>query len=89
VADFYYALNQVAVDLQQAKANTLIVCLDSQTPNLERYEAAINDGKWQPVKSGFEWELREGTNRLRLRTVNAFGRCGRESTIGITRGAAR
>jgi hypothetical protein len=83
-ADFYWTLNQVAVDLQQRDARTLIVNLDTLTPNLDRYEAAINGAKWQPVEPGFEWRLREGANRLRLRVVNDFGVAGRETSMSVT-----
>lgn len=83
VADFYYTLNRVAVDLQRADADTLVVNLDTQTPNLARYEAAIDDGPWKTVQPGFNWTLHAGTNTLRVRTVNAFGVAGRESVIGV------
>jgi len=87
VADFYWPLNQVAVDLQQHDADTLIVHLDSQTPNLARYEAAT-DGKgkaWRTVESGFKWPLHPGANQLRLRVINTFGVAGSQTTIGITK----
>ncbi len=90
VGDFYWTLNRVAADLQQRDADTLTVHLDTQTPNLSRYEAAF-DGRgqdWRPVESGFQWPLHEGVNRLRVRPVNAFGVLGCETTIGITQGTS-
>jgi hypothetical protein len=84
VADFYGALNQVAVDLQCRDARTLSVGLDSQTPNLAGYEAAVDDGAWGLVKSGFPWARHSGVNRLRVRAVNAFGLAGRPTAVVLT-----
>ena len=82
VADFYAPLNRVAVDLRQQDRSTLTVGLDTLTPNLVRYEAAIDGKPWAAVESGFPWTLHGGSNRLRLRTVNVFGRTGRETVVG-------
>jgi len=87
-ADFYFRLNQVAVDLQVDAPGALVVNLDTQTPNLDRYEVAIDDASWTSVESGFRWALNEGANRLRVRVVNAFGVMGRGTTVGITRRGA-
>ena len=84
-ADFYWTLNQVAVDLQQQDADTLVVNLDTQTPNLARFEAAVDDAGWKSVTSGFSWKLEEAANRLRLRVVNTFGVTGPETTVGVTK----
>jgi len=83
VADFYYPLNVVAVDLQQQDRNTLTVNLATQTPNFLRYEVAINGKPFEPVESGFTWKLDAGANRLKVRSVNTFGISGRESSIVI------
>lgn len=85
MADFYYPINQVAVDLQQADAHTLAVNMQTQTPNLDHYEAAIDDGPWRTVESGFKWKLGTGANRLRLRAVSKFGVLGRDTAIAITK----
>jgi hypothetical protein len=86
VADFYYPLNRVAVDLQQHDADTLTVNLDTQTPNLARYEASIDDGAWQRVESGFQWKLHDSANRLRVRAVNTFGVNGSETNVAVKKG---
>jgi hypothetical protein len=88
VADFYYNVNEVAVDLQQSEPHKLVANLATHTPNLSRYEAAIDDAPWRTVESGFPWPLHDGTNRLRVRSVNVFGRPNRPTTVAITmRGA--
>ena len=85
VADFYAPLNRVAVDLRQQDRETLTVGLDTLTPNLARFEAAIDGKPWAAVEPGFPWVLHDGGNRLRLRAVNAFGRSGRETVVGVTK----
>lgn len=85
VDDFYAALNRVTADLQQQDASTLIVNLNTQTPNIERYEAAVDEKPWQAVTPGFSWALHDGANGLKLRTVNTFGRAGKETQIGVTK----
>jgi hypothetical protein len=81
--DFYWPLNQVAVDLHQQDRDTLLVDLDSLTPNLARYEASLDGRSWAAVQSGFRWPLHAGVNHLRLRTVNAFGVTGRETAVSV------
>lgn len=85
VADFYYPLNQVNVDLQRHDADTLIVGLHTQTPNLRRYEAAFDAGPWRPVEPGFTWALHDGKNGLGLRVVNAFGVSGTRTHIVVSK----
>jgi hypothetical protein len=88
VADFYPSLNQVAVDLQQHDQDTLTVNLDSMTPNLARYEAAIDEKAWTTARPGFKWALHDGENRLKVRTVNTFGVAGRPTALRVMKKSA-
>jgi hypothetical protein len=82
-ADFYWPLNRAAVRLRQHDRETLLVDLDSLTPNLARYEAAIDGKPWQTVSPGFKWPLHRGDNRLQVRAVNLFGTTGRETSVRV------
>lgn len=83
VADFYYPLQQVAVDLRQRDADTLTVHPDTMTPNLAGYEIQLDEGPWTSASDGFDWRLHAGGNRLAIRSVNVFGIRGRPTVIAI------
>ncbi len=85
VADFYWPLNQVAVDLQQHDSETLIVNFDTFMPNLARCAAMIDDRPPESVTTGFHWPLHDGDNRLRLRGVNTFGVAGPETRVHVVK----
>jgi hypothetical protein len=70
------------------KAGELQVDLETQTPNLARFEkwsegAEPSAGSWQPVAASFVWKLQPGANLLRVRAVNHWGRGGAEARARV------
>lgn len=80
--DPYFPLGQSAMSLSLTDGK-LMVSLKSMTPNLERFEARIDGGNWESVIRTFAWKVKRGTNRLEVRTVNAFRVTGPISTAEV------
>jgi hypothetical protein len=64
------------------KAGELQVDVETQTPNLARFEK-WSEGSWQPVAASFVWKLQPGANVLRVRGVNHWGRGGAEARARV------
>lgn len=88
IADFYWPLGQVAIDLQWEQEDTLLVHLATCLPNFCCFEVQIDDGPWQESEANFSWRLHPGENGLRARARNAFGLSGRESYVKLAWEAA-
>lgn len=73
--DPYFPIGQSSLRLT-AKGEGLVVELKTLTPNFRRFEARKGGGEWRPSEERFTWEVHPGTNRLEVRTVNAFGVTG-------------
>ena len=71
------------VGRHQTKSGLLRVDLETETPNLARYEVRLNNGGWEPRPQSFAWSLRPGENRFEVRTVNEFGRAGAASSVTV------
>lgn len=83
-ADFDWTLNQAQLLLETEKEpGALKVHLDTETPSFETFVARIDDGDERPVRSGFQWKLRPGTNRLKVWPRNLLGRDGIPSWISL------
>jgi transglutaminase-like putative cysteine protease len=83
VADFYWPLGQVAIDLQLKEEDTLVVHLTTCLPNLDCFEVQIDSGPWRKSAALFPWRLHRGQNSLRARARSAFDVCGQESCAGL------
>jgi hypothetical protein len=81
--DPYFPLGQTELDLW-TDGKGVIVRLATMTPNFQSYEIKIDNGRWQPSGSEFQWNLRPGVNRLQARTINAFGVHGPISSIEVS-----
>jgi hypothetical protein len=93
-ADFYWTLNETAIDLVAApfmgadsadmkSAATLQVALDTVTPNFDKFLVSIDGSAWEVKPASFAWKLRSGENTLRVRSVNKFGVEGVESVARL------
>lgn len=80
--DPYFPLGQSTLQLAETDG-VLMVSLKTMTPNFKRFEARIDGGDWKPVVEEFSWDLRGGINRLKVRSVNAFGVRGPISTAEL------
>lgn len=77
--DPYFPIGQAAMDLF-ADNGRLRVGLKTLTPNFKSYEVEIDSGGWNVTDDTFIWNVHEGQNRLKARTVNKFGVTGPIST---------
>jgi hypothetical protein len=67
----------------QADGDSLIVDLDTETPNLAHFEIRLDGGGWQERPARFEIPVHDGENRLESRAVNEHGRAGAISHVKI------
>ena len=79
--DVFWTLNQAYIHLYDVGNSTLKVQMETHTPNFERFEVSINNGDWQASEPVFSWELHDGQNYLKARSVNKFGVIGPEHKI--------
>ncbi|MFH1567952.1 MAG: transglutaminase-like domain-containing protein [Gemmatimonadota bacterium] len=82
--DLYWTPGRARIHLQAAGGG-LQVLLDTEWPNLDRYEVRQDGGPWQARPAAFEWPLRAGANRLEVRPVNRYGRAGMTSRVTVSR----
>ncbi len=80
IDDFEWPLNEVRVDLRkisvQGEPFVMRAAFSTLTPNFNRYLLEI-DGETVPVDSDvFIWKLKEGTNSLKVSSINDCGRRG-------------
>jgi hypothetical protein len=84
--DIDWPLNWVRAHLARTPTQgELRVDVETLTPNLERLERAGRGEKdaWQATPAGFTWKLQPGVNALRLRSVNHWGRAGKETVVKV------
>jgi hypothetical protein len=86
--DIDWHLNWTRIHVSQtSKPTDLQVDLETLTPNLGRMERKIADktGKetWQATPTSFIWRLEPGANELTVRSVNHWGKAGKEAHIGV------
>lgn len=79
--DFYWSVNQTRIYLQVTKSQgELLVDFDHTTPNFSHFVVCFDDSDtWEQCEAPLTWTLREGENKLEVRSVNAFSRQGRIS----------
>lgn len=70
--DVFWTLNQAYIHLYDQGNTFLEVQLETHTPNFESFEVSIDNGDWQSSDAVFSWELHDGQNHLRARSVNKF-----------------
>lgn len=80
--DPYFPIGQAALSLRP-EADKIRVTIRTLTPNFRTYEARRDDGVWKPIEAEYLWNLRPGSNRLEVRTVNRFEVRGPISTVEI------
>jgi hypothetical protein len=85
--DVAFTCNTVNLHLARSpETNALSVQIESDMPNVERFESRHDDGDWAPVDRTFTWSLKPGKNRLDVRGVNTFGVAGRTATAEVEAG---
>jgi hypothetical protein len=80
--DFHWDLHRTHMHLQ-AGGDSLIVDLDTETPNLVHFEIRLDGGAWEERPAHFEVPVHDGENRLESRAVNGHGRAGAISQVTI------
>ena len=82
--DIYWTVNRAVIHLQQGKEiGTLKVDLETETPNLKGFEVSVDEGNWESKDASFTLSLGDGSHRIAVRPVNAFGRSGTESWVNV------
>jgi len=81
IGDVFWTLNQAYIHLYDTGSSSLKVQLETHTPNFERFEVSVDQGEWQASDPELFWELHEGQNYLKARSVNKFGVVGPEHKI--------
>ncbi len=80
--NWQWTLNQTRYTLEATeKPGSILVHLETETPDFATFLARIEGTEMTPVKSGFEWKLHRGTNRIDVRTRNSAGVLGAASWI--------
>ncbi|MFW6157854.1 MAG: hypothetical protein ACOC8E_00680 [Planctomycetota bacterium] len=83
--DVLFTCNTVNLHLARtSQPDKLAVQIETDMPNLERFEARRNGGEWKPVETPFQWTVSPGDNTLEVRGVNTFGLPGRAATATLT-----
>ena len=73
--DPYFPVGQSSLSLT-VEGGKIRASLQTLTPNFQRFEVRFDGGKWNPSDDVFTWNVREGQNRLEVRTLNKFGVAG-------------
>ena len=82
--DVLFTVNTVNLHLARApETDTLSVMIETDAPNLARFEARSGKGAWGAVERVFTWQLSPGKNALAVRAVNTFGLPGRISRAEV------
>ncbi len=83
--DIDWSLNWSRIHFSRTgKPGELRVDVETHTPNLARLEKC-GEGKetWQATPASFVWRLRPGANELTVRSVNHWGKNGREARMRV------
>ena len=75
-ADVFWTLNQAYIHLYDEGNSSLKVQLETHTPNFDRFEVSVDNGDWQASDPELSWELHDGQNYLKARSINKFGVIG-------------
>ena len=70
VTNWQWTLNQCYTLEATEKPGSVLVHLETETPDFATFLARIDGAEMTPVRSGFEWKLHRGTNRLNVRPLN-------------------
>ncbi len=81
IGDVFWTLNQACIHLYDMGNSVLKVQLETHTPNFDRFEVSVDKEAWHATGPVFPWELHQGQNHLRARSVNKFGVMGPEHKI--------
>jgi hypothetical protein len=66
------------------KPGEVRVDLETNTPNLARFERLPGKETATPTPAGFLWQLRPGENELAVRSVNHWGKAGRPARVVVS-----
>jgi len=78
----YFPLGQANLSLVP-EGDKFRATLKTLTPNFQRFEVRLDDAGWSASADAFDWRLRDGRNRLEVRTANQFGVVGPVSTATV------
>jgi hypothetical protein len=82
LADIYWSANVTRVHLAPRSPRSLTVQLETMTPNFGDF-LREEEGTWKAVRAEFTWKLREGVNRLAVRSRNRLGLLGPIASVVV------
>ena len=86
IGDFYWTPNRTMIYLSRCDdSEVLDVDFTTTAPNLKHYLVQIDRGDWKSQPNHFGWQLRDGENHLRVKSVNQWGWEGKESHVLVKR----
>ena len=88
IDDFEWPLNEVKVDLMKTSVTGEPIVLEARfstlTPCFDRYRLEVNGHQVEIDGDMYVWKLKEGTNTLKVASINAVGRSGFPSEFVIS-----
>jgi hypothetical protein len=81
--DFYWTLDQAAMNLVKGAEGTLLVEFGQSMPFFRRYRLAVDGVEVKAVANPFPWKLRVGANRLEVAPVDEYGKVGAASAVNV------
>jgi hypothetical protein len=82
LADIYWSANVSRLHLALRSPRSLTVQLETVTPNFGAF-LVEKDGDWKRTRAEFTWRLREGRNRLVVRSRNRAGVVGPVASVVV------
>lgn len=83
-SDFYPSMNRTRYTaVANVDGNALRVNLETQTPGFSGYLSSLDRGEWKSCHEAFDWQLHDGVNTMRVRSVNSAGVKGPVSSLAV------
>jgi hypothetical protein len=81
--DLYWNLNEVDFSAQIKETGTILITLDTNSPNFDHYELKVNDTILKLKESTYLWQLIEGRNQLTMHVVDIMQNRGPASSLEL------
>ncbi|MCY3767456.1 MAG: hypothetical protein OXH06_18730 [Gemmatimonadetes bacterium] len=83
-SDFYPSMNRTRYTAVANEDGTALkVSLETQTPGFSGYLSSQDRDEWKPCHEAFDWQLHDGVNTMRVRSVNSAGVKGPVSSLAV------
>ncbi|MDE2889131.1 MAG: hypothetical protein OXR72_13050 [Gemmatimonadota bacterium] len=83
-SDFYPSMNRTRYTAVGNENGTMLrVNLETQTPCFSGYLSSLDFDEWKPCQERFDWQLHDGLNTMRVRSINSAGVKGPVSSLAV------